>query len=233
MAVGNPPLTGFAAVHLGGPQRVGARLAVNRDRDVLQAGRVGHVACYVAGLQLEGVGRAVGAHVAQESEEIVDLLLAIGVARRPQDAHGLVARPERPAGGRVAVVQRQLRFVQRCPDPGQEFVPIGHALSMLLISVPGHASAESAERLLPPDRLRPKITGKWRKNRPARAMEWPDQGRFQWKRQADPRQVPSTEPDPLTGPGSARDAQSGSRWRTEIRNSPRSRTLVSNPCRAA
>ncbi len=31
----------------------------------------------------------------------------------------------------------------------------------------------------------------------------------------------------------ARDGQSGSRWRTEIRNSPRSRTLFSNPWRAA
>ncbi len=29
------------------------------------------------------------------------------------------------------------------------------------------------------------------------------------------------------------EGQSGSRWRTEIRNSPRSRTWVSNPCRAA
>ena len=55
MAVGNPPLAGFAAVHLGGPQRVGARLAVNRDRGVLPARRVGHVARYVAGLQVEGV----------------------------------------------------------------------------------------------------------------------------------------------------------------------------------
>ena len=35
------------------------------------------------------------------------------------------------------------------------------------------------------------------------------------------------------GRPATRDGQSGSRWRTEIRNSPRSRTLVSNPCRAA
>lgn len=55
MAVGNSPLAGFAAVHLGGPQRVRARLTVNRDRGVLQARRVGHVARYVAGLQVEGV----------------------------------------------------------------------------------------------------------------------------------------------------------------------------------
>lgn len=55
MTVGNPPFAGFAAVHLSGPKRVGTRLAVNRDRGVLQAGRVGHVARYVAGLQVEGV----------------------------------------------------------------------------------------------------------------------------------------------------------------------------------
>jgi hypothetical protein len=29
------------------------------------------------------------------------------------------------------------------------------------------------------------------------------------------------------------EGQSGSRWRTEVRNSPRSRTLASNPCSAA
>ena len=40
---------------------------------------------------------------------------------------------------------------------------------------------------------------------------------------------------PARRPGGGRRAgdQSGSRWRTEIRNSPRSRTLASNPCRAA
>jgi hypothetical protein len=127
VAVGDPPLAGFAAVYLGGPQRAGARLAVYRDRGVLQAGRVGHVARHVAGLQVEGVGRAVGEAAGQSGEQLAGLPLAKGAAQRAQDAHGLVTGPERPAGGGVAVVQRQLRLVQRCPDPGQELVAIGHA----------------------------------------------------------------------------------------------------------
>jgi hypothetical protein len=37
---------------------------------------------------------------------------------RTQDAHGLVAGPERPAWGRITVVQGELRLVQRGLDPG-------------------------------------------------------------------------------------------------------------------
>ena len=42
-------------------------------------------------------------------------------------------------------------------------------------------------------------------------------------------------PGPVVFPArtATHDDQSGSTWRTEIRNSPRSRTLVSSPCRAA
>ena len=41
--------------------------------------------------------------VEQESEALVHFMLAIGVAQSTQDAHGLVAGPDRPAWGRVAV----------------------------------------------------------------------------------------------------------------------------------
>src|SRR5215471_8168036 len=40
-------------------------------------------------------------------------------------------------------------------------------------------------------------------------------------------------PARTSGRWATRGGQSGSRWRTAIRNSPRSRTLVSSPCRAA
>jgi hypothetical protein len=39
----------------------------------------------------------------KESEALVHFMLAIGVAQSTQDAHGLVAGPDRPAWGRVAV----------------------------------------------------------------------------------------------------------------------------------
>jgi hypothetical protein len=58
-------------------------------------------------------------------------MVPAGVAQRTQDADGLVAGPDSPARARVAVVQRELRFVQRRPDPGQEVVAVGHLLIML------------------------------------------------------------------------------------------------------
>ena len=98
---------------------------------MLQAGGIGHVTHHVIRLhsnaydvQSEKLSRA--------SEGLVHLMLPIGVAQRTQDAHGLVAGPERPAWVRVAVVQGDLRFVQRGLDPGQEVVAVGHAVSMLL-----------------------------------------------------------------------------------------------------
>lgn len=57
-------------------------------------------------------------------------MLATGVAPRTQDAHRVVVGPERPARGRVAVVQGELRFVQRRLDPGKEVVAVGHAVNI-------------------------------------------------------------------------------------------------------
>src|SRR3954451_17735627 len=114
----NLPLAGLAAVHLCGPQGVAARLTVDGGRSVLKTCGVGHVAHDVIRLEFERVRRAVGEAPRQGSEEFVELMLPMGVAPRTQDAHGLVAGPERPARGCVAVVRGELRLVQDGPDPG-------------------------------------------------------------------------------------------------------------------
>jgi hypothetical protein len=62
-------------------------------------------------VQLELERRAVGEALAEGDEELVDLLLAVGVAPRPEDADRLVARPERTTGRRVAAVQCALRVM--------------------------------------------------------------------------------------------------------------------------
>jgi hypothetical protein len=80
VAVGDPPLASFAAIHLGGAQRVRARLTINRSRGVLQASRVGHVTYYVEGVQVEGIRLAAGKAVAESGKELGELLLAKGVA---------------------------------------------------------------------------------------------------------------------------------------------------------
>src|SRR5262245_308755 len=118
VAMGHPPLAGLAAVHLGSPQGVGARLTVDGGRGVLKTGCISHVAGHVVRLQLEGVRRAVGEALLERSKQVVQLILPMSVSPRPQYAHGLIARPQRPSWGRVAVVQGELRFVQRSPDPG-------------------------------------------------------------------------------------------------------------------
>src|SRR5436190_17718160 len=104
MPMGHLPLAALAAIHLGGPQGVTARLTVHGGRGVLKASGIGHVTHHVIRLQFERVGRAVGETPFEESECLVHFMLPINVARRTQDAHRLVAGPERPAWGRVAVV---------------------------------------------------------------------------------------------------------------------------------
>jgi len=146
MAMGYPPIAPLAAVHLGGPQTVGARLTVDRGRGVLESGGIGHVARYVVRHQLERIRRAVGETLPEGGEQLVELSLAIGVAPCTQDAHGLVARPKRPAGGWVAVVQRELRLVQRGLDPRQEIVTVDHAFSILRVERCVHACAVHCAR---------------------------------------------------------------------------------------
>ncbi len=115
--MGHLPLAVLTAIHLGCPQGVGARLTFDGGRGVLQAGCVGHVTDHVVRLELERVRRAVGETVREGSEELGHFLLPMCVAPRTQDAHGLVAGPERPAWGRVAFVQGQLCLAQRRLDP--------------------------------------------------------------------------------------------------------------------
>src|SRR3954462_11328944 len=103
--MGYLPFAALATVHLCGPQGVAARLTVDGGRSVLKAGGVGHVAHHVIRLQFERVRRAFGEAPRERSEELVQLILAMRVAPRTQDAHGLIAGPERPARDRVAVVQ--------------------------------------------------------------------------------------------------------------------------------
>ncbi|MFF9908966.1 hypothetical protein [Streptomyces sp. NPDC013457] len=67
---------------------------------------------------------------AAAGEQGLDLLAPHGGAPRSQDAYRLGARPERPPGSGVAVVQRDLRLVQRGPQPGQEVVSIAHVFIM-------------------------------------------------------------------------------------------------------
>ena len=60
VAMGDPPRALFAAVHLGSPQGIGARLAVDGRRGVLKASRLGHVADHVVRQELDGIRGAVG-----------------------------------------------------------------------------------------------------------------------------------------------------------------------------
>ena len=92
---------------------------------MFKAGGVGHVARYVVRLQFK---RAMcnRRRSARGREEVVDLTLSKCVAHRTEDAHWLVARPERPAWVCVAVVQGELGFVQRGLDPAKEVVAVGH-----------------------------------------------------------------------------------------------------------
>lgn len=87
----DPPLAGFSAVGLGGAERVGARFAVDRDAGVFERGGVGHVADDVVGQEVNREGHAVAEVVREVGEEVVDLLLAEGVAPGAQDADRLVA----------------------------------------------------------------------------------------------------------------------------------------------
>src|SRR4051812_38424810 len=68
MAMGYPPFTALAAVHLGGSQGVGTRLTVDGRRGVLEASRVGHVAHHVVRQQLERIRRAVGEGLPERGE---------------------------------------------------------------------------------------------------------------------------------------------------------------------
>ena len=108
-----------------------AWLTIDRRNRVFEPGRVGHVAHDVTGQQLEPVRRAVRETLAERGEELVELPLAVRVAPRTQDAHGLIAGPDRPPGCRVAVVQRELRLVQRGLDPRTKILQVRHVLMML------------------------------------------------------------------------------------------------------
>src|SRR3954454_24344422 len=130
MAMGYPPFTALAAVHLGGSQGVGTRLTVDGRRGVLEASRVGHVAHHVVRQQLERIRRADGEGLPERGEELVEFRLPVGVAPCTQHADGLVARPDGPPGCGVAVVQGELRLVQRRRHPGQEILAVGHAPRM-------------------------------------------------------------------------------------------------------
>src|SRR4029077_1565037 len=117
---------------------------------------VGHVAHHVMRQELERVRRALGEAPPEGREELVDLLLPVGVPPRTQDTHGLIAGPERPAWGGVAVVQGELRFVERALDPGQEVLAVGHAVSMLQAT--RHRPAVPGART----QRRPEISSEWR-----------------------------------------------------------------------
>ena len=100
---GETKIRSQTATHLGGPQGETARLTVEGVRGALKAGGIGHITLHVIRLQFEGVRRAVGETLLEEGEALVHFMLAIGVAQRAKDAYGLVAGPDQPAWGRVAV----------------------------------------------------------------------------------------------------------------------------------
>src|SRR4051794_9867451 len=125
--MGDLPPAVLAAVHLRRAEGVAARLSADRRRSVLEAGGIGHVADDVVRQQLEAVRRAVREAFGERGEELVQLLLAVGVAPRAEDADGAGARPERPARPGIAVVQGDLCVVERGSDPGQEVVTVAHA----------------------------------------------------------------------------------------------------------
>ena len=104
MAMGDPPLALLATVDLGCPQAVGARLALDRGRGVLEARGVGQITDHVVGEQLELIRGAVREAPPEGGEELVEFVLAGGVAPCPQNADRLFAGPERATGPGVAVV---------------------------------------------------------------------------------------------------------------------------------
>src|SRR6266446_2684589 len=111
MPMGYLPFAALAAIHLGGPQGVTARLAVHGGRGVLEAGGICHVTHHVIRHDFEHVRRAVRETLFEPRERYVYFTLPIDIARRSQNAHGLVARPQGPAQGRVAVMESDLRFI--------------------------------------------------------------------------------------------------------------------------
>ena len=87
---------------------------------MLETGRIGHVADHVIHLKVKCKRGAVGEARRKRREELIEFVLTVCVPERTEHAYGLVSRPKRPAGGCVAVVQRNLRFVQRGLDPGEK-----------------------------------------------------------------------------------------------------------------
>src|SRR5690349_8856186 len=125
--MGHLPLALFTAVNLRRAQDVAARLAVERRGGVLEPGGVGHVAGDAVGLDLEPIRGAVREARGERCEQLVQLLLAVRVAKGAEDADRLVARPDRPARTCVAVVDGELRLVEHGLDPRQEVVAVAHA----------------------------------------------------------------------------------------------------------
>lgn len=129
--MGDPPHALFASVHLGSPQGIGARLAIDGCRGVLKARGIGHVTDHVVRQQLEGIRGAVGEALAEGAEELVDFSLTVGVAPCTQDTDRLVTGPQRLSERRVTVVQRELRVLERGCDPRQKVLVVAHAFMML------------------------------------------------------------------------------------------------------
>ena len=75
---------------------------------MLKTGGIGHITHHVIRLQFEGLPRGGGETPLEKSEALVHFMLAIGVAQRAKDAYGLVAGPDGPAWGRVAVEHGKL-----------------------------------------------------------------------------------------------------------------------------
>ncbi len=98
---------------------------------MLKTSCVCHVAHHGVRQQLELVRRAIGEGALEVGEELVDLMQSVGVAERTQNTHRFVARPDRPARTRVAVVKGKLSLVQRGLYPEQEVVVVAHLVNIL------------------------------------------------------------------------------------------------------
>jgi hypothetical protein len=106
----------------------------------------------------------------KESEALVHFMLAIGVAQSTQDAHGLVAGPDRPAWGRVAVekassasysvdltqARKSSRSRSSCPQhaPGPAVCTCVTAESVRRMDEPSGSAASRAIALSHPVRRR-------------------------------------------------------------------------------
>ncbi len=91
VSVGHLPLTAFAAVDLGGAQRVRARNAIHRGRCAFEGHGVRDIAEDLGFDELDLVGGAVREALGEDREELVEFLLPADVCPGAKDRDRIAA----------------------------------------------------------------------------------------------------------------------------------------------